>query len=162
MYGVRPRSTYSRTVISAGIVGICATSATRRARSRCGSERRSSPSSSIAPEKETSDAIARRSVVLPAPFGPDHRHPTRRVSTAAETLVQHLRAAERHAQAGEGDRAQIPLRLARSTTAKNGAPKNARHDADRQLGGRDDRAGEDIGEHEEPAPMRIVSGRSSR
>ena len=45
----------------------------------------------------------------------------------------------------------VKLRLVRSTIGEERGAEERRHDADRQLGRRHDRAGEDVGQHEEPA-----------
>src|SRR3954467_1045417 len=154
MYGGRRRRTYSRTVISGGMVGICATSATRRARSRCDSERRSSPSNSIEPANDTSDAIVRSSVVLPAPFGPitaTHSPGSTAADTPCSTSVP---PSDTHNRSNAT--ALIPRLRSQSAPARpehdreERRAEERRHDPDRQLGRRDDRACEHVGEDEEP------------
>ena len=68
--GVRPISTYSATVSHGGVSGVCGTIARRRARSRRSSPAASLSRSDTVPSWGRRPAIARRSVVLPAPFGP--------------------------------------------------------------------------------------------
>ena len=126
-YGVRPSRTYSRTVIPGGISGdlrherepprelappqrahVVAVERDRRPRSGRG------------------PATARRSVVLPAPFGP--------ISATHSPALDRERDAVDDVPAAELDRDPLErerahrdaiLRVVRSTIAKNGAPKNA-------------------------------------
>ena len=67
---MRPSSTYSATVSSGGVSGICGTNAASRASSRRPSARTSRPSTRTSPLQWTSPQSARSAVVLPAPFGP--------------------------------------------------------------------------------------------
>ena len=149
--GVRPRSTYSATVIQGGVDGSCGTTATSRASSAraqlgdSGARRARSRR-----ENGTSRAIARSSVVLPAPFGPmsASHSPSR---DRRVDRVDDGAAAELDRDAAQLDRAHpTPPRVVRRTSAKNGAPKNAVTTPSGISAGRERRARDDVREHEEP------------
>ena len=99
--------------------------ATRRASSRRPSSPIGRPSSAIVPPCATSPATARSSVVFPAPFGPiSVTHSP--CSTENETPSTTFRPPSSTDDAVERERDHDAiLREVRSTTAKNGAPKNA-------------------------------------
>ena len=81
------------------------------------------PSRTISPANGTSRAIARSSVVLPAPFGPmsASHSPS---ATDTSDAVDDGAAAELDRDAAHVDHA-APPRVVRRTSAKNGAPQNA-------------------------------------
>ena len=120
----------------------------RRARSRRARpprrRRRAHP-----PAVGTSPAIARSIVVLPAPFGPISADPLTRRRPQVNA-VDDVAAAERAPTRPRGQIAVMrTTRLVRSTTAKNGAPKNAVTTPIGSSAGEIDGPREHVGEDEE-------------
>ena len=135
-----------------------------RASSRAASCRGVAPSSDDRARRTgTSPAIARSSVVLPAPFGPISASHSpvgdRRASTPSTTG----RPPSSTRDAARARSRAPPPRVVRSTSAKNGAPTERGDDADRDLRRRERRARDDVGEHEEAGAARSAdSGSSAR
>ena len=76
------------------------------------------------PSYSTRPATARSAVVLPAPFGPISATHSPSLDLVREPVDDRV-AAERDATRVERERGHAYRLLVRSTTAKNGAPKNA-------------------------------------